>query len=63
MKLVDYLEKYSVNKKAFAKRIGISHVSFYRIVSGKQQATLKTALMIEQLTNGEVTCRDLLTED
>lgn len=63
MKLVDYLEKYSVNKKAFAEKIGIHHVAFYRIVTGKQQPTLKTALKIEEATNGQVNCRDLLNED
>lgn len=60
MKLGDYLEKNSIKKKDFAKRVGITRVSLHRIIHGKQTPRPGLLSRIIGATGGEVTLAELI---
>lgn len=58
MNLKKYLEENGIKIGSFAKRIGVSRQTLDRILNG-HEVVLSTALKIEDITEGKVTCRDL----
>lgn len=62
MELRVYLFKNRINQKVFAKELGISYATFRTILQG-DDVWLSLALRIEELTNGEVTYKDLLSPE
>lgn len=63
MKIDEYLKTNCIQKKAFAKKIGISENTLEGIIRQKRDIRLSIALKIEQITKGEVKCMDMLCED
>jgi len=59
MKIDDYLYFNKIGKKEFAKSIGISYATFYRILKG-HETTLSTAKLIVDATKGQVSYEDLI---
>jgi len=49
-----------VNKNEFSKKLGVSYPTMTNIVQGKGDIHLSTAVRIEELTEGKVTCKDLV---
>jgi len=64
MILRDWLKKEGVKPYVFAKSIGMASPNLYRCLSGGQRASAKYALIIESITNGQVSrCEALFPED
>lgn len=59
MELEFYLDSHGIQRKDFAKRLGISLSSFGYYRSGQHAIPLPIALKIELLTEGKVTVYDL----
>lgn len=62
MGIEEYLSKYGMTKRGFARRLGVTESNLHKILSGKSYPTAKTAQKIVKLTNGEVTFEDLFKE-
>lgn len=62
MKLVQYLQQNNLKQKEFAKKIGVSCATISNLVAMKFDIHLSTALSIEEATEGQVTCKDLLVK-
>jgi plasmid maintenance system antidote protein VapI len=60
MKLGQYFKEYCINQNNFAKKVGICPVTICNILSGKGGIHLATAIRIEDVTEGKVSCRDLV---
>lgn len=59
MKLNEYLKKYKITISEFSRRINYGKGNISRIIKGEITPSLKTALKIEQATNGEVPVQKL----
>jgi transcriptional regulator with XRE-family HTH domain len=65
MELSEYLymrkqENPKFTQKEFFTQLGITHATFYRIVTGKQLPASKLAWKIEKLTGGKVKAWDII---
>lgn len=60
MRLDKYMKDKCVNKNEFSKKLGVSYPTLANIVAGKGDIHLATAVRIEELTEGKVTCKDLV---
>jgi transcriptional regulator with XRE-family HTH domain len=60
MTLAEYLKKNGTLKKYFAEQIGVKDNQLSRWLTGRSIPCLETAIMIEDVTKGQVTCRDWL---
>lgn len=60
MKLGEYFKKMCINQNSFAKKVGVTPVTIMNIILGKNDIHLATAIRIEDVTEGKVTCRDML---
>ena len=50
-----YVKRHGLTIKEFAKTIGITREHIYALISGtRERPRVKTALAIEQATNGEI---------
>jgi predicted transcriptional regulator len=63
MNLEKYLEEVGISISEFARRIDVSNATIYNILSHKADVRLSTAIRIEDTTKGQVTCRELLSEE
>lgn len=63
MKLSEYLEDVGIPQSVFAKKLGVSPGTVHKIMREKGNFYLSTALKIEDLTGGKVTCRELLSKN
>lgn len=59
MELREYLFRREIKKGDFAALIGTSPKTIWAILKGMQDVKLSIALKIEEVTKGEVKCRDL----
>jgi len=59
MNLKEYLFRKDISRTDFAKLVGVTRQTIYKIICGTTP-TLDVALKIEEVTNGEVKCKDLL---
>lgn len=59
MGIEEYLSKYGMTKRGFAKRLGITESALHKIIAGTNSPRRATAQKIVELTNGEVTFEDL----
>jgi ribosome-binding protein aMBF1 (putative translation factor) len=58
MKLKEYISQYMVKNKQLANRLEIDPSTLCKIVFGQMQPKLKTAILIEKITEGKVTVYD-----
>ena len=58
----EYHEKYRTPISLIAYKCGLSYHQIYRLLGGSIP-TLKTAVLIEQYTDGEVSCETMLPEN
>ncbi len=61
-KLDDYFTENGIQRKWFAKKIGISPGLFFRVTSGNRKMPRKHWSSIIALTNGKITLRDLIED-
>jgi len=54
MKLATYLKRKSLTYREIARKLGLSHTTVHKYLSGDRTPSLKTALKIEQVTKGDV---------
>jgi len=59
MNIEDYLKKYGITKRGFARRLIITESALHKIIAGINSPRTTTAQKIVELTNGEVTFEDL----
>ena len=59
MNIEDYLKKYAITKRGFARRLRITESALHKIIAGINSPRTTTAQNIVELTNGEVTFEDL----
>lgn len=62
MKLGKYLDELSINKAAFARKIGISTQFLHAIINGEKMPSLPVAIEIENATKGKVKPKDLISD-
>lgn len=60
MKLEKYLRDMCINRNEFCKKVGVTYVSITNVMKGIGDIHLATAIRIEDVTEGKVTCRDLV---
>lgn len=60
MNLKEYLEEKRLTYREFAEKLQIHPQSLQNIAYGKKKPSLELAVKIEELTNGELTPKDLL---
>ena len=63
MKLLEYLKKYRVTQRSFAKQVGVTEAYISQILNGLRSPSIRLAGKIEDKTEGNVTFKDLLEED
>lgn len=63
MLLRDYLKQENYTMRHFAKCIGITHVTVFKMYHRITEPALTLALQIERFTDGQVRCEDLLKTD
>jgi hypothetical protein len=63
MKLKEYLEATEQSVRAFAKKCDLTNSIIHFAVEGKRAINLKTALLIEKMTNGDVPLLELCDEE
>ena len=59
MELEKYLKKHKITISEFSRIINYGKGNISRIIKGQIKPSLKTALKIEQATNGEVSVQKL----
>jgi DNA-binding transcriptional regulator YdaS (Cro superfamily) len=59
MELREYLFRREIKKGDFALMVGTSPKTIWALLKGMQDVKLSIALKIEEITKGEVSCRDL----
>lgn len=59
MNIQDYLTKYSMNQSEFADLVEVNQGMVSQWLKNKRPISLERCLLIEQKTNGEITCKDL----
>lgn len=59
MKLSEYLKNTEQSVRSFAKKCEMSDDKIHFALQGKRSIPLKTALIIEKMTNGDVPILDL----
>lgn len=60
MNLREYLDEKRITYREFAEKLGIHLQSLKSIVYGVRRPSLEIAVKIEELTNGQVTPKDLI---
>ena len=60
MNFREYLDKHGITYREFAEKLGIHPQSLKNIACGMRRPGLRLSLKIEELTNGEVTPRELV---
>ena len=60
MRLEKYLKDMCINRNEFCKKIGVSYPTIASLMHGERDIHLATAIRIEDITEGKVTCRDLV---
>lgn len=60
MKLKHYFEKHpEISQKQLAEKLGVTPEFVSMLVAGKRTGSIEKCILIEELTNGEVTVEDL----
>lgn len=60
MKLKEYLKEEGIKQMVFSQKVGVTPYTMRCILSGSRDLHLSLACRIEDLTNGQVKCRDLV---
>lgn len=63
MKLSDYLADRKLSQQQFAKKLGVSQGMVHQWIAELTTVAAQKAVLIEQLTEGEVTRKDLRPVD
>lgn len=61
MRLEEYLDEYGIPMTAFAKKIGVCAATVNSILKSPRDGRLSISLKIEDVTKGQVTCRELIS--
>ena len=60
MKLKHYFEKHpEISQKQLAQQLGVTPEFVSMLAAGKRAGSIEKCILIEELTNGEVTVEDL----
>ena len=60
MKLKHYFENHpEISRKQLAEKLGVTPEFVSMLVAGKRTGSIEKCILIEELTNGEVTVEDL----
>jgi DNA-binding transcriptional regulator YdaS (Cro superfamily) len=59
MKIHEYLEKHSITRAKFAKKVGVIEKAVGHWITGARDPKPDTAVKIERVTKGEVTLQDI----
>lgn len=60
MKLKHYFEKHpEISQKQLAQQLGVTPEFVSMLAAGKRNGSIEKCILIEELTNGEVTVEDL----
>jgi plasmid maintenance system antidote protein VapI len=59
MRLQEYLETEGITIKKFASRVGVTAQTIKNIMNSTRDVKISTALKIQQLTHGIVSCEDM----
>ena len=59
MKLAEFLKNQGLTPTEWARRNGLSQPVISRYLNGKRGLSLKTALQIQEITEGQVTVHEL----
>ena len=60
MKLKHYFENHpEISQKQLAEKLGVTPEFVSKLVAGKRTGSIEKCILIEELTNGEVTVEDL----
>lgn len=62
MKLKDWMKQKNLTYRAFAKTLGVAHMTVWGVANGTYQPSLKLARCIEEATDFEVLVWDLMPE-
>ncbi len=62
MKIIDYLLKYNLSVQGFAGIGSISYGAVYQYIKG-HKPTLRNAMKIVKISNGEITLADLIGKE
>jgi len=60
MNLKDYLRETGMKKKFLAHKIGVNPITLTSFLTGKRDISLSVGIRIEDVTNGAVTCREIV---
>lgn len=60
MKLERYLREQCINRTEFCKKVGVSYPTISNLMKGIGDPHVSIAIRIEDITEGKVTCRDLV---
>jgi len=63
MKLSQYLKSLDQSVRSFAKKCNLSDDKIHFVLQEKRNVPLKTALIIERMTNGDVSMVELCDQD
>ena len=63
MELKKYLEKEGLSQTEFAKKLGVTSARISQIVNRKRNPSVFLMVAIEEITNGNVTMRELFTPE
>lgn len=63
MKLEKYLKEMCVNRNEFCKKVGVSYPTISNLMKGIGDVHLAIAIRIEDITEGKVTCRDMVNHN
>lgn len=63
MKLKEYLEEVGIPVAAFARRVGVSPATIAHFCNFLHEPRLSIALKIELMTQGNVLCKDLVSDE
>lgn len=63
MKLKEFLAETGMKKKFLAHKIGITPITLTSLLTGRRDFSLSVAIRIEDVTEGKVTCREIVNHD
>jgi len=63
MKLKDYMKLMDITPKAFSRKSELTPTLIYKALNGVSRIDIRTALIIEKMTNGDVSLLELCDDE
>ena len=63
MNIKTYLKKHKIKQRDFAKQIDVTEGFLSNIIKGRRSMPALRAILIERVTNGEITIDELINID